>query len=193
MNRIFAVMSMALALSLGGCPGGSESDGDCANSGNTNLGWALNIAHGVRNAELPGAQLVEILGFPDVSGRITKQEPTTDWTFYYLRGTDPNYEYLAVTVACDGSTFSFDPGGAITFTDIPDYADAAGWIALADQQTQAITFYYRSVQVFADEDDGYPTADTLAYVYYNDETYDNVAYVLLDADTSDVLQVELNP
>lgn len=193
MNRIIAAMSMTLVLSLAGCPGGSESGGECANSGNTNLGWALSIAHGVRNAELAGAQLVEILGFPDGSGRITKEDPTRDWSFYYFRGTDPDYEYLAVTVYCDGSTFSWDPGNAITYTGIMDYVDAAGWIALADQETQGISFYYRSVQVFADEGDDYPTADTVALVYYNDETFDNVAYVVFDADTSDLLQVELNP
>jgi hypothetical protein len=193
MNRIIAAMSMTLALFLAGCPGGSESGEGCANGGNTNLGWALNIAHGVRDSELPGARLVEILGFPDVSGRITKEEPTNDWSFYYFRGTDPDYEYLAVTVYCDGTTFSFDPGGAITFTGIPDYTDAAGWIAQADQETQGLSFYYRAVQVFADEDDGYPTADTVAFVSYDDEGYDKVAYVVFDADTSDLLDVELNP
>lgn len=156
------------------------------------LGWALTIANRVRDGELPGGQLDEILGFVDEQGEITESEDTYEWTFHYYVERDGDYTTLGVTVYNDSSTYSYDPGSAYN-VKIPSYEDAQTWVQKADNAVGKINFAYRSVQVFADYDDIYPRVENTVYVYYNTADGDNAAYVILDADTDEILLIELNP
>lgn len=156
------------------------------------LGWALAIADRVRDRELPGAQLDEILGFVDETGGITESDNTNEWTFHYYVEQDEDYSTLGVTVYNDSSTYSYDPGSAYN-VQIPSYESAETWVQKADGAVGKINFAYRSVQVFADYDDIYANVENTVYVYYNTAEGDNVAYVIMDADTNEILLVELNP
>ena len=164
-----------------------------AANGNHGLKWALNIADSVRDASMPGAKLVEILGSVNAHGEITESEYTNDWTFYYYLQNGEDYESLGVTVYYNGSTFSWDPGGTICNIEVPSYSDAKLWVQRADNAVGSITFTYRGVQVFADYDDIYENAENTVYVYYHTAKGELVAYVLLNADNNDILLVEMSP
>jgi len=164
-----------------------------ATNGNHGLKWALNIADSVRDASMPGAILVEILGSVDDNGEITESEYTNEWTFYYYLQSGENYESLGVTVYYNSSTFSWDPGGTICNIEVPSYKDAKPWVQKADNAVGGITFTYRGIQVFADYDDIYENAENTVYVYYHTPDGELEAYVILDADTEDILLVEKNP
>ena len=166
--------------------------GDDDDTGDGSLAWALSVADDVVDEEFNGGVLDEVLGFVDDNGRITDTEPTDSRTFYYYRGEQGADGTWAVDVFLDGSTFSWEPGGAIVFAEVPHYSSAAEWVAAADEQIDDLEFYYRSVQVFHDEEDLYDAVENIAIVYYDDETYDNIAWVDIDADTNDVLDVNYN-
>lgn len=170
------------------------SNNECfAQNGNHGLQWALAIADSVRDVSIPGAKLVEILGSVDDYGEITKSEYTNEWTFYYHFQERENYESLGVTVYYDGSTFSWDPGGTICNIEVPSFKDAKTWIQKADKTVGGIVFTYRGIQVFADYEDIYENVENTVYVYYHTSDGKMEAYVILNADTNDVIFVEMNP
>ncbi|KPJ71212.1 hypothetical protein AMJ52_08815 [candidate division TA06 bacterium DG_78] len=165
---------------------------DTGDNSEHSLGWALDIANEVRDAKMPGAKLEEILGSVDENGVITTSEETNEWTFNYYLQRGENYDGLGVTVYYNGSTFSWDHGSLYN-VEILSYEDAKPWVQKADGEVGNIKFAYRSVQVMADYDDIYADVDITVYVYYNTPDGDLVAYVILDADTKDIIFVELAP
>jgi hypothetical protein len=169
------------------------SDENFAYREDHSLGWALSIANGVRDAKLPGAKLVEILGSVDAQGEITQSEYTNEWTFYYYLQNGENFESLGVTIYYDGSAFSWDPGGTICDVEVPSYKDAKSWVQKADNTISGITFTYRGIQVFADCDNIYANVENTVYIYYHTPDGELEAYVILDSDTERVLLVEKNP
>ncbi len=192
MNTIYKRVVVLVLLTIGLLPL-ITSDESFSYKEDHSLGWALSIANGIRDAEMPGAKLVEILGSVDAHGEITESEYTNEWSFYYYLQNGENYQSLGVTVYYDGSTFSWDPGGTICNFEVPSYKDAKPWVQKADNAIGGITFTYRGIQVFADYDDIYENVENTVYVYYHTPDGELEAYVLLDSDTEDVLLVEKNP
>lgn len=158
----------------------------------SSLEKALGKATEIINTQMPGAKLAEILGIEiDQNGHTTTDG---EWTFYYFKEAGENYEYYAVSVPPNGDSYYWDPGGAICHIEIPSYLSASMWVSTADNIIgNQIQFDSRSVQVFADFDDFYPGVDFTVYIYYLPPNGDNIAYIILDADTNNTLLIEDNP
>lgn len=164
------------------------------NTAFSKLNEALQKAGEIATDELPGSLLAEINGI-EIDGLGNTSSPG-EWTFYYFVPVGNDYDYLAVSVEPDGKTRYWDPGGSITFTAIPEYSSAQAWVVKGDDimASHDRSFNFRSLQVFADEDNSYPGTDNLVYVYYyEDADGEHIAYIILDADTGTTLLVELNP
>ena len=178
-----------LLFTLSACEKKSDRNSEC-----NALSGAIKEANSIADARLPGAHLDEILGY-DVQPDGTIGEDY-DWTFYYFRQNQDEYDFYAVVVYPGCEVFHWDPSGAITYRGIPDYTSAAGWVAAADESMEVVgkDYNHRAVQVFADADDLYPTTAYLVYVfYYLDLNDEPISYVVMDADTDNVLMVEANP
>ena len=143
---------------------------------------------------LPDAKLAEINGIEIAAdGSLTAYG---EWTFYYFREIGNDYTFQAVSIQPNCKERHWNPGGSITFTEIPCLTNSQDWISMADQimNENQRSFSSRTMQVFADEDDIFPGADIITYVYfYNDPDGEHTAYIVLDAETNAILQVELNP
>ena len=195
MKRLFSVL-LVLGLGILLVTGCAQEQAPSNGNGAHGLGWALNIANGIRDTQLPGAKLNQIAGsYVNINGEITQGGGGILegglWSFSYYKGND---EFLAVNVYYDHPTDYHDPGGAMYLQEIPPYMDAAAWVQAADSAI-AVTFISRAVQVFADAEDWHPTADNLAIIYYypDDPPRDHIVEVHIDADTSTVLGVYPGP
>jgi hypothetical protein len=150
------------------------------------LAWGLDIANNIRDKELPDGYLVEILsGNIDDNGNIM---PSEKWDFYYVDTSVQNNNYLCVTVNYNGTTEFSDPQSVIDFNKISDYASAAEWINIADQEMKKnhYDFVNRFIQVFAPD-----VLHTYVGVYYGHPIQGN-AYVCvwLNADTNEFIEFD---
>ncbi len=185
----------SLLLSLG-CATGTDGDGGYPR---LSLGWAYEIAEGVREAEFPDGELVGFNGVRlDEDGFIIEQAPLHNvgdpsWTFYFQ---DNDYSTgHRVIVYADGSVESEDTDYYDLIT-IPSYYDAAEWVHIADDlvfdyEEHDWDLTFRDLRVFYGMDGFECNTAWIAYFYEEELTADichlYAAEVTLNADTNEIL------
>jgi hypothetical protein len=162
------------------------------------LGWARDKAEDVRDAELSEGELQVIYGCRlDDEGRIVSHEDSC-FTFHFGDG----YAGLLVRVDYDGTTFSQAAPAAPEWETVPRYDDAESWInagdaAALDEGLNEEDIDVRLLTVTADFNDQSEGVDNYALLwYYAEDEYgglEKTAEIWLDADTDDVLQVDVYP
>ncbi len=162
------------------------------------LGWAKGKANTVRNAELPDGVL-RSLGCrgPNTDGNLSSRTGSA-WFFLYGDGRFA----LLVSVDREGNTESTPYYDQEAMGEILAYDDAKPWIVAANAAVLGIgitadDYEWRELFVSHDVEDEYADTDNTAWVYYaktvgegDDEEVEEVAEVLLDADTNAVLSVQ---
>jgi len=162
------------------------------------LGWAMVKANTLRNTKLPDGVL-RSLGCrgPNSDGNLGGREGSV-WFFLY---GDDRFALL-VSVDRDGNTESTPYYDHQENGVIPAYDDAEPWIIAANTAVLGIgitsdDYEWRELFVSHDAEDDYVDTDNTAWVYYaktvgegDDEEVEEVAEVLLDADTNAVLSVQ---
>jgi len=162
------------------------------------LGWARVKANTVRNSKLPDGVL-RSLGCrgPDTDGNLSDRDGSA-WFFLY---GDDRFALL-VSVDREGNTestpyYDHEENGVI-----PAYDDAEPWIIAANTAVLGIgitaeDYEWRELFVSHDVEEDYVDTENTAWVYYartvgegDDEEVEEVAEVLLDADTNAVLSVQ---
>ncbi|MCX7021554.1 MAG: hypothetical protein NTW26_04630 [bacterium] len=111
-------------------------------------------------------------------------------------------EFLVVNVSYDGSTVVYDENDMEDqgynpeiwdySQEIPGYRDAEPWVTAAQDALDAeggAEWAHRILEVFTNDFADYPGTQNMAYFMYVDEDYNPVAFVLVDADTNEVLEV----
>ncbi|MCX7021752.1 MAG: hypothetical protein NTW26_05675 [bacterium] len=191
-----ALILLGLAMTLSGCTSTSDSggggDGD-DNSGE--LGWALDLADPAAEGEMDDPSLLRFRGtLVDDTGRIDDQGT---WLFYYGDLEGDRQQVLAVNVTLTGQVITcwFDAEQIDPFwTELPVYRDAEDWVDAADEALDAaggVAYDYRWVQVDPDGDDDYSESENLCLVAYFTEEGNLMALVTLDADTDEVLDLDI--
>lgn len=196
--RLTLVLAIVGGVGLLGCAKTTDGDGD-GDGGGHGLGWALDIAKPVADAELPGGKLIGILNdnITD-SGEIGQQGV---WVFFYaILDARAAEEFIAVYVFYDGSTLvydeddlEYDPEDWGFMLEIPGYRNAKPWVTAAEEALAdyELEWAQRVLYVFSNDFDDYPGTDNIAFFMYIDKSQQPVALVWLDADTSELLEVSI--
>jgi hypothetical protein len=191
--KLFLTLVCALGLVL--APGCASSTGDGNGDGDDHsLGWGRNLADDVRDAELPDGSLYNIACI-DVTDD-GEPEENLPWQFYYaeLPG-GPDEDVLIVVVQYDGSTDTqWDTDSGLPPVGLPDYDDAGPWVeaaaeALADEGYP--DWLPRSLAVEPYDGDDFPGTENWAVIVFVPEDFQGQANVFVDADTNEVLDVEV--
>lgn len=182
--RVMAVGSLVLVL---GCSTGPEGGSQYPER---SLGWAYEIAEGVRDAEFPDGELIQIYGVHlDGEGLIEEQvlvqyeDPV--WGFYFENDEDTTA--FEVVVHPDGSTDSGEVDYSL-FT-IPVYYDASEWVHIADDTVmdQEGPDWDSTFRMLAVMREPYDEGDNVAWILYLYPDLQLAADVYLNADTNEVL------
>jgi len=200
--RLILAVALVLGVGLLGCTSTSDGDGDGDGDGGAHgLGWAMDLADPVRDAQLPGGSLIGI-----ANGDITDTGEIDEngfWhLFYAMLDAGAAAQYLVVNVAYDGSTVFYDENDMGDYgynpeiwdysLEIPGYRDAEPWVTAAQDALDAeggAEWVHRILEVFTNDFTDYPGTQNMAYFMYTDANYYPVAFVLVDADTDEVLEV----
>lgn len=180
-----ALMTLPLLIVLG-CDGGTGSDGDGGSGTGRDLAWGLEKADPIRDAELPDGALHTIYAYLlDDDGELLDRAAAF-WHFVYVDPAIPTDDNrLDVTVYTNGLTSESMERSELD-EELPDYADADGWIDAADAGLpDGYDIDERLLLVVPNYlADWFGGSENLAYVLYYDadaESYDYLAAV--DADT----------
>jgi len=162
------------------------------------LGWARIKAENVRDAELSEGELQVIYGSHlDEDGHVVSDEDSF-FTFHFGEG----YNGLMVRVDYDGLTHAQPAPSSPDWETIPRYDDASPWIdagdtAALDEGLEEDDIDVRLLTVTADFNDQTAGVDNYALLWYYYEDEDGyltkTAEIWLDADSDDVLQIDVYP
>jgi len=194
-SSIKILLALLCTLVLALVPGCASSTGDGDGDGDGHsLGWGRALADAVRDTELPDGSLYNIL-CPDITA---DGEPAENipWNFYYaeLPGEEDE-DVLIVTVQYDGSTFvTWDTDSSLPPVGLPDYDDAEPWVDAAIEAMDAEGYsdwnpWWLFVEPY-DEDD-FPDTVNWTVIAFTPEDFQQEAIVAVDADTNEVLDVQL--
>jgi hypothetical protein len=182
---ILAVL-IAFGLGLVGC---KETTGPDDGNGDHGLGWALDIANPIRNAEFPGAKLFCIV-CNDINDNGELEAPGDIWHLFYAELPSPGDKYLDIVVSYDGSTYElWDTDTSVPPMILPEYRDAKTWVTAARNGLDAP---YSGWNVFAlivtpNEDPDYPDTINIVIIEFEPEDLSGQAIAFVDADTNEFL------
>jgi hypothetical protein len=178
------LLVLSLLAFLPGCVSTTDSgDGNEGDSGSYE--WALNIAEGVRDSELPGGFVFHfVAAYVDGDGTI---RPEGTWHIHFYHQED----VLVVVVLSSGQTTTetdTDTGK----TELPAYTNAnvSDWLTAGDGEVDGNAEYdYRILSCDKYEGGSYDGVGYTTVISYFDTSTGWVAIVEIDADTGEVLRV----
>jgi hypothetical protein len=162
------------------------------------LGWAMDLAEDVRDAELEDGELRLILGDRLSSGGQIVSEDDSHFTFFYGDGVDGLQVRVDYGGEARGHILPDSPG----WGDIPEYSSAGSWITRGDaealdeglEETDIDVRRLTVTEDFADAVDGVENLVFLVYYSEDDEgEQTKTAEIWLDADELTLLDIEVYP
>lgn len=195
-NSIKILLALLCTLVLALAPGCASTTGDGDGDGDDHsLGWGRDLADGVRDTDMPDGVLYNIAcAYVTADGEPEENFP---WQFYYaeLPG-GPDEDVLIVLVQYDGSTYTlWETDSSLPLAGLPDYDDAGPWVeAAADALADEGYPDWLPMSLFVEPYDGddFPGTVNWAILTFVPEDLQREAIVLVDADTNEVLDVEVS-
>ena len=195
MKKLSLGLTVGLLILILGCATGTDGDGGYPR---LSLGWAYEIAEGIRDTEFPDGELVVIIGVRlDGNGLIEEQVLLYDldepaWNFYFQDNDDSTGFWIIVypdgSVASQGIYY-------FGYDTIPTYYDAAEWVHVADDLVSDYEEYdwdstFRELRIACNYNGFECNCARIRYFVDElkvDTCQTPVAEIILNADTNEVL------
>jgi hypothetical protein len=167
---------------------GSDPSGGGGGFAEHSLGWAREIAHGVRNSEYPEGELFFIL-CPDINDQ-GEAEEGVPWLLYYAAPSDTaNILAVMVEYYTGNPSISWQSATPYPLVELPDYNDAEPWIGAARDSlgTAYSDWEEYTLNVQGNTYEEFPLVLNVAVIQFMSPDTTGQVSVIVDADNDNVL------
>lgn len=197
MKKFIVLSALACVISLPllvGCNDDTTTGPGEEDQSDHSIGWAIGIANGVRDNQFGEAELIGVI-CPDIQDN-GEPEVNMPWQVFFAEVPSPDGRFLEVIVMYDGSTNVFwENDSSLPATPMPEYDDAAPWIATARngigaEYANAIAI---TLLVGPNEYEDYPNVANMVTINFYDHVSGTQIIALVDADENEFVHFETGP
>ena len=194
MKKLIVLGTLTFVISLPlliGCNDDTTTGPDNEGQSDHSIGWAINIANGVRDNQFGEAELIGVI-CADIQDN-GEPEVNMPWQVFFAEVPSPDGRVLEVIVMYDGSTTVFwENDSSLPVTPMPEYDDAGPWVTTARNGIGAeyANATALSLLVGPNEYEEYPDVANMVIINFYDDSTGTQIIALVDADDNEFVHFE---